>query len=171
MISARTSVFADLQLMPAAVRWTAAAAAAAIAAVGVSAIVIAADVAFRSHLTADYVAQYTSALMPRIGFRILASAFEEVKWRLGLMTLLIGVARLALGRRPPDWFFIGVIAFVQVCNVADGLVAAPVYGTLRFFLPGGVWGWLYWRHGWLTALAAHAGCHLIIDPALLIVLS
>jgi len=171
MITARTSPFADLQFTPVSGRWMAAAVAAIVAAVAVSAIAVAADTAFRSHLAADYVTQYTSDLMPRMAFMVLTSTYEEVKWRLVLMTLLIAAARLILGRRPPDGVFIAVIAFVQFCNVADGLAAAPVYSAFRFFLPGCVWGWLYWRHGWMTGLAAHAGCHLIMDPVLRIVLS
>ncbi|MGO4712857.1 CPBP family glutamic-type intramembrane protease [Bradyrhizobium sp. 2TAF24] len=171
MITARTSLFVDLHLMPAAGRRAAAAVAAIAAAAVVAAIAVAADTAFRSQLAADYVAHYTSALMPRMAFMVLTSAYEEVKWRLVLMTLLIAATRLVLGRRPPDAAFIAVIAFVQFCNVADGLAAAPVYAAFRFFLPGCVWGWLYWRHGWVTALAAHAACHLIMDPVLRIVLS
>jgi hypothetical protein len=29
-----------------------------------------------------------------------------------------------------------------------------------------VWGWLYWRHGFVSALLGHGLCHLLLDPAL-----
>lgn len=45
--------------------------------------------------------------------------------------------------------------------------ADPLYATLRYWLVGAVWGWLYWRHGFLAALAGHGLSHLLLDPLLL----
>jgi hypothetical protein len=44
----------------------------------------------------------------------------------------------------------------------------PVYASLRYLAVGSVWGWLYWRHGWVSALIGHGAAHLVLDPLLLV---
>ena len=31
---------------------------------------------------------------------------------------------------------------------------------------GTLWGWLYWRHGWLSGLTGHVSAHLALQPLL-----
>ena len=63
------------------------------------------------------------------------------------------------------------IAMAQCINLALALPAPSgwlmlVYDGLRYFAPGLVWGWLFWRYGILAAAGAHAGAQLLIQPAL-----
>jgi hypothetical protein len=66
---------------------------------------------------------------------------------------------------------VGAIILSQFANVWAFVVAEPIYGSLRYWLVGCVWGWLYWKHGFVTAAAAHGACHLLLDPALKLTLS
>jgi hypothetical protein len=58
------------------------------------------------------------------------------------------------------------IILSQLANVFPLLLDTPVYSLLRFWLVGSVWGWLYFRHGWLTAAVAHPLTHPVMDPLL-----
>jgi hypothetical protein len=125
---------------------------------------------FRQSLPQEYVAVYTSPLLPRTLLNLLNAAIDEVKFRLLLMTALVMLLGWWRGKLAPGWFILAIIA-VQFANVWDIVIAFPLYGTLRFWAVGCVWGWLYWRHGWLTALAGHSATHLLMDPVLLYLLS
>jgi hypothetical protein len=114
----------------------------------------------------EYVAFYTSPLMPRLLAICLLAAFEETKFRLVLMTLLI-LAAVALWRKtPPAWYFVLIIVVAQFANVGGLVLHDPMYGSLRYLALGSVWGWLYWKHGWLSALTGHSTTHLFLDPLL-----
>lgn len=125
---------------------------------------------FRGHLPAAYVDFYRSALLPRSLDMGLLAALEEVKYRLLVMTGLAALASV-LGVRLNAVAFTAIILLAQFINVGALVVADPLYATLRYWLVGSVWGWLYWRHGWLSALAGHSICHLVLDPLLLIALA
>ncbi len=126
-------------------------------------------VLYRQSLPTDYVAHYTGPLTPRMFAACLAAALDEVKFRLLLMTALVMLFAWWRGRLTPAWI-VAAIVIAQFVNVGGIVLAAPLYGALRFWLVGCVWGWLYWRHGWLAALAGHGACHLLLDPVLLVVL-
>jgi hypothetical protein len=66
--------------------------------------------------------------------------------------------------------FITIILASQLWLVWPLLLAAPFYGALRYWAVGSVWGWLYWRHGWLAGVAGHSATHLVMDPLLLLTL-
>ncbi len=142
----------------------------AIAILAVTAWIVVLDaLMFRQSLPADYVSFYTSALVPRTLLAVLGSSIEEVKFRLIVMTLLVWV--MSAWRKPvPAIAFAAAIVVSQFANVGALVVAEPIYGSLRFWAVGCVWGYLYWRHGWLTALTAHAATHLLLDPLLAVAL-
>jgi hypothetical protein len=99
----------------------------------------------------------------------LLSGVEEVKFRLVLMTLL--VIAMSYFRRPlPPLAFVAAILVSQFANVGALVIAVPAYAILRFWAVGSVWGWLYWRHGWLAGLIAHGASHLVLDPLLALTL-
>ena len=124
---------------------------------------------FRRWLPAGYVDFYTSPLIPRTFRACLLSSFEEVKFRLILMTLLVML--VSRWRTPvPARAIVAIILISQLANVWVLIVAYPLYASLRFWLVGSVWGWLYWRHGWLAALVGHVSTHVILDPLLAFVL-
>jgi hypothetical protein len=85
------------------------------------------------------------------------------------MTMLVMI--MSWWRRPiPPLAFVVAILVSQFANVGGLVLAIPLYATLRFWMVGSVWGWLYWRQGWLAALIAHGTIHLLLDPLLALVL-
>ena len=161
----RAHPFGGLRLWPERLGPATLAVALSIAAVTV--FIVGLDGLFRAHLSADYVAFYTSPLWPRLPAICVMAALEEVKYRLVLMTALVSVAALIWRGKPPAWVFVLIIIAVQAANVGHLVLADPLYGSLRYWLVGSVWGWLYWRHGWAAALVGHAACHLALDPLLM----
>lgn len=123
----------------------------------------------RRHLSADYLAFYTGPLVPRMLAMSLLACIEELKFRLLLMTALVALASL-VRRKPPACWFVAIIVAAQFANVWALVLADPLYASLRYWAVGCVWGWLYWRHGWLAALVGHGAVHLMLDPALLLAL-
>jgi hypothetical protein len=120
---------------------------------------------FRSRLDPGYVAFYTSPLLPRTAYALLGSLIEEVKFRLILMTCLMLVLTRATGLKSLHAAGIAII-LSQLANVFPLLLETPLYSLLRFWLVGSTWGWLYFRHGWLTAAIAHPLTHVVMDPLL-----
>ncbi len=127
-------------------------------------------VLFRDGLPRSYLAHFTSPLWPRMLLSCLLSTFDEVQYRLLLMTgLVMALSVFKVRLRPAH--FIAIILIAQLANVGALVIAAPLYASLRYWAVGCVWGWLYWRHGWLAALTGHGAAHLLLDPVLLMVLS
>lgn len=112
---------------------------------------------------------YTGPLWPRTAWTCLNALREEVLYRLAAQTVLAAIPAMLHRRSGPRWM-IAAIALAQLLNV--GLLAAimPPYGLVRFWLVGCIWGWLYWKHGFASALAGHAASHLLLDPLLLVAL-
>ena len=134
---------------------------------GVTTFIVVLDaLVFRAHLPRPYIALYTSPLMPRLWVISVMAGIEEIKFRLILMTGLALLFSLGRGRLTTP-AAIAIILAAQFANVGHIVLADPVYGTLRYWLVGCVWGWLYWRHGWLTAFVGHVATHPVLDPALL----
>jgi hypothetical protein len=147
--------------------WRRATIAAGLCIAGVTAFILLLDcVLFRRSLPQAYVALYTSPLMPRLLVISAIAAMEEVKFRLLAMTALAVFASWLLKRRPPAVVMVAIIVAAQWINVGALVWADPAYAALRYWAVGSVWGWLYWRHGWLAALLAHASTHLVLDPLL-----
>jgi hypothetical protein len=126
--------------------------------VGVTAFILALDTAIRP--SPDYIAFFTSPLWPRTALMSAKAAIEEVEYRLLLTTLLAW----AFSRW--RWGIVAAIILAQLVNVWPWVLADPLYGSLRFWLVGCVWGWLYWKHGFVAALFGHSACHLLFDPLL-----
>ena len=152
------------------VEWRAASIAVLVVIAGVTGFVVVLDgLMFRHQLTPDYVRFFTSPLIPRLPLFSFLAAVEEFKYRLLLMTALVAVQKLVRGKLSP-MNFIAAIVISQFVNVGAFVLADPVYAALRYWAVGCVWGWLYWRHGWLAAVIGHAACHLLLDPLLMQVL-
>lgn len=133
---------------------------------GVTAFIVALDAwLFRGTLPAAYVEHFTSPLIPRMFFACAGSAIEEFKFRLIGMTALGVILSRGSGHLPSS-VWIAIILTTQFINVGNLILADPLYASLRYLAVGSVWGWLYWRHGWLAALSGHATCHLLLDPLL-----
>ena len=137
----------------------------------VSAWVVLVDaVLFRSHVRPEYLASLQGPLSAHLALYATLAANEEVKVRLVLMSMLAALAvrfrgRLSVGAA------IAIILLSQLASVGPIVIDDPLYGALRFWLVGSIWGWLYWRHGWLAALAGHVLAHPVLDPLLRLALA
>ncbi|MFM5924883.1 MAG: type II CAAX prenyl endopeptidase Rce1 family protein [Novosphingobium sp.] len=138
----------------------------ALSVVGVCLFIVALDLAFRADLPTGYLRYYTAPLWPRTAWACVNSVGEELVYRLGLMSALAAVPAL-IGRRAGPRWIVAAIVLAQLVNVGSLVFAVPPWGTVRFWLVGCVWGWLYWRHGFVSALIGHATAHLLLDPLLL----
>lgn len=94
---------------------------------------------------------------------------EELLYWLGLQTLLAALPLLVRRQSGTGWM-IAAIVLAQLANAGAWAFAVPPWGMVRFWLVGCIWGWLYWRHGFATALVAHGASHLLLDPLLLAVI-
>jgi Type II CAAX prenyl endopeptidase Rce1-like len=164
----RLALPAGLRLSPA--NSKSAAVATGLAMLGAGALVLALDLAFRTALPPDYVQFYTGPLWPRLVFSCLGAIREELLYRLVLTTAFAALPAMWGKRAGPRWM-IFAIAAAQLVNVEWLVFEAAPWGALRFWLVGCVWGWLYWRHGLVSALLGHGTLHLLLDPLLLAVLA
>ena len=155
-----------LSLLPE--NWKAASFAITSSVLGVTVFVALLDcLACRGHLAPDYVRFYTSSLFPRTLQLCALAMLEETKYRLLVMTTIALVVAAILRRPPPPWGFALIIVASQLANVGGLVLRDPAYASLRYLAVGSVWGWLYWRYGWVSALVGHASTHLLLDPLLL----
>jgi hypothetical protein len=137
-----------------------------VAIVAVCAFIILLDaVLFREALKPDYLAKAIAPLWPRTPLAVLGSVMEEVVFRLAAMSALVAMPGL-IGKKPVAAWVVFAIVAAQFFNVGELVLADPLYATPRYWLVGCVWGWLYWRHGFVSALLGHGLCHLLLDPAL-----
>lgn len=160
---------ADLHLLPPQPRKAISAVIACIA--GVTAFILLLDgVVFRGSLPLGYVRFFTQPLFPRVPLMMVLAATDEMKFRLVLMSVLFVLISAWRGKVAFGWA-IAAIVLSQFVNSSAAVFDDPLYSILRYWAVGCVWGWLYWRHGWFAALIGHAATHLVLDPALLIILT
>jgi hypothetical protein len=151
----------------------------AIAAVVSFEIVIVDCFVFRNTLRPDYVNLFRShGLGFRLTYFMLAAYVENVQYRLFLMSVLvwaIGLIWRGSDGRPANGVFWTAMTLAQVVNIAVNVVAqipgpitplSLVYDGLRYVFPGVVWGYLYWRHGFVAAEIASVGAHPFLQPLL-----
>ncbi|WP_068090999.1 hypothetical protein [Novosphingobium rosa] len=103
----------------------------------------------------------------------MARAFNEsVIYRLFLFGGLIALLRSSRPLSPAMVLALALLA--QMVNIALNVAliepgpvsgAMLLYWSLRYVLPGVVWGWLYWRHGFVTTEIASTGVHVFLQPA------
>ena len=125
--------------------------------------------------------QHTMLAQNTLGERLLFFArgalVDEVAYRLIAMTALAW-ALASLSKRPAPaaiWAAIIVTALViyPLGNWAYFRWLDPTAMTLARELAlhgtaGVLWGWLYWRHGWLSGLTGHVAAHLTLQPLLVV---
>ncbi|HUH85369.1 MAG TPA: hypothetical protein VLX85_12235 [Stellaceae bacterium] len=97
------------------------------------------------------------------------SLFDEITFRLGVMTLLVWLATRLFPSR--DGIYWAAIVLAQLINILSHgtLPATPMevlFSLVRIELPGILWGYLYWRHGFTVAALAHTSSHVIVQPIL-----
>jgi hypothetical protein len=149
----------------------------AIAVAAVAAIAVAAGVAFLDGFIfptlvfpvgyADMLAR--TSTLARLAYFVPRAVAEEVVFRGVGVSALAWLGRYFCKRRVVLWWL--AIAAAQCINLALALPAPSgwlvfLYDGVRYFAPGLVWGWLFWRYGILAAAGAHAGAQLLIQPVL-----
>jgi hypothetical protein len=117
-------------------------------------------------------------LAQRLLLFMLRAFNENILYRLFLTSLLVWLLSRIWrggGARPAPAAYWAAITLAQGINVAINVVlpaSGPVtpldllYDGVRYVLPGVVWGYLYWRHGFVTAEIASVGCHPFLQPPL-----
>jgi hypothetical protein len=139
-----------------------------VAAAGVAIAVLLLDaVFFRPILPNDYVAAITE-LSPsqRLLYYVPRALAEEILYRLGVMSALSWLLLKGLPAAMAYWI---TIATAQLINIATSVppptdIAVALYDGLRFFAPGVVWGYIYWKKGFAADASAHVATHLILQP-------
>ena len=134
-------------------------------------------------LSASYVHLFTTAgLGPRLLYFMLRAFNENVIYRLFVMSTLvwiIGALWHDAHHRPTNGAFWTGIVLAQLINISINVVATssgPItagvlfYDGIRYIVPGVIWGYLYWHHGFVTAEIASVGTHPFLQPALAYVL-
>lgn len=135
-------------------------------------------VLFRSVLPRSYVELFADPLGGRLAYFMLRAFNEEIFYRLFLTSLLICIGRaLWLRPLPASGYWIAIIAAqaIAVCAnspqpAGSGLLGIA-YIVIRFVSPGIVWGYLYWRHGFITGQVAHVSTHIFLQPLMCYILA
>jgi hypothetical protein len=150
------------------------------AAIAVAVYVAAIDgVVFRATLPTSYVFFFeTTGLRDRLIYFMLRAFNENVIYRLFVFSSIFYLISRIKGARPdvlpPALIWCAIVA-TQMLNIGVNVAAlspdplsfaALLYDALRYVAPGILWGWLYWRFGFLTAEVASVGCHIFLQPAL-----
>jgi hypothetical protein len=133
---------------------------------------------FREILPARYVDIFRSnPVGARLLYFMMRAFLENTVYRLFLMTFLVWILgylwRTKEGR-PANGAYWTAMTLAQITNIGINVVAqlptatplSILYDGLRFVVPGMVWGYLYWHHGFVTAEIASIGAHPFLQPPL-----
>jgi hypothetical protein len=138
----------------------------------------------REFLSANYVQIFsTVGLGSRLLYFMPRAFNENLIYRWCVMSTLIRAIGLlwhdADGRPAEGAYWLGIV-LAQVINISINVVAlshGPIttglllYDGIRYIAPGVIWGYLYWRHGFVAAELASVGTHPLLQPALGFLLS
>lgn len=147
------------------------------------AIVLIDGVLFRAILPPEYVTSFQHGLGERMAYYMLRAFNENILYRLFLMSTIVWtlglVWRDAQGKIPPGAIWFAIISAQAMPMFLNGLPlfseaitpAAILFIVVRFILAGILWGYLYWRYGFLTTEIAHVSTHIFLQPMMGFVLS
>jgi hypothetical protein len=119
-----------------------------------------------------------SALPARLLFNARGALVDELTYRLIALTAIAWtLANLArdhpLVATGVDWAAIVLTALViyplgnwNYFRVLDPSAMTLLREVALHGAAGVLWGWLYWRHGWLSGLTGHLCAHLSLQPLL-----
>ena len=134
------------------------------------------DWLLRPALHGSYLQMMTAPLALRIVTFMLRAFNENILYRLFLgsvMIWMIGWVWKGPDGRPAAGAYWTGFAISQAVNIWINVTSqAPVtplavfHDGLRYFAPGMVWSWLYWRHGFQSNEIASTGVHLFFQPLL-----
>ncbi|PQV54671.1 hypothetical protein [Paraburkholderia sp. BL21I4N1] len=140
-------------------------------------------VLFRHLLPATYVAYFSGAtLTARLTYFMLRAFNENIFYRLFFMSTVVWVLGLVCrdsqGRLPNAAYWFAIILAQAVPMLINEAPFYPphltpvflVYVVVRFILAGVLWGFLYWKYGFVTAETAHVSTHVFLQPIMGLVL-
>ncbi|WP_206240688.1 hypothetical protein [Novosphingobium terrae] len=150
-------------------------------ALGMAAYVLVLDGVLMRPMVPPTIVAFGHASLPGRLAAYMARAFNEsVIYRLFLFGELVAMCRALRSGRPLAPALVLVLALLaQMANIAFNVAlieqgsissAMLLYWSLRYVLPGVVWGWLYWRHGFVTTEIASTGVHVFLQPMVTLVL-
>jgi hypothetical protein len=134
---------------------------------------------FRAELSPDYVTLIARhGLLDRFGYFMLRAFNESILYRLFLSSVLVWLlGRFWQGENgmPANGAYWLGMTLAQAVNIginvtfATGFATTPeliAHDILRYVVPGVVWGYLYFRHGFIAHEIAAVGTHLYLQPLL-----
>jgi hypothetical protein len=134
-------------------------------------------VVFRHLLPASYVAFFSEhPLSERMIYFMLRAFNEEILYRLFFMsTVLLGMGlvwRDSQGKIPKSAYWAVIILAQAIPMLLNEAPFYPpnltpiflLYVVVRFILAGILWGFLYWRYGFVTTEIAHVSTHVFLQP-------
>jgi Type II CAAX prenyl endopeptidase Rce1-like len=135
----------------------------------------------RSILLPDYLdALRATPQLVRLQYYGVRAFGEDVAYRLFLMSFLAfagaSLLRRDRGSIPARLYWAAIVAssIIDVgLNCWPYVSLTPAiwsYTLVRLVLPGVLWGYLYWRHGFVTATAAHLATHMFYQPLMTLAL-
>jgi hypothetical protein len=133
------------------------------------------DWIWRPELHPGYVQFLSATPLAQRSLRFAMRAFNEsIIYRLFLGSLLVWafgrVWKKADGQTADGAFWAGfalsqiVNIWINVSALAPLTPAAAAHDALRYVAPGVVWGWLYWRRGFVANEIACTSVHLFFQP-------
>jgi hypothetical protein len=114
----------------------------------------------------------------RIAYFIPLAVADELVFRLVLMSLLVWLFTAVAGLHA-RCFWMAILGTALLIYPAlhqpylSALVPTPLTVLREIMLHGGagiLWGYLYWRHGLLAAVAGHIGAHFSLQPLTLLLI-
>ncbi|RAS26389.1 hypothetical protein BX591_11449 [Paraburkholderia bryophila] len=140
-------------------------------------------VVFRRLLPSSYVAYFSgTTLTARLTYFMLRAFNEDIFYRLFFMSTVLWVLGLvwrdSQGRLPNAAYWFAIILAQAVPMLINEAPFYPphltpvflLYVVVRFILAGVLWGFLYWRYGFVTAETAHVSTHIFLQPIMGLVL-
>lgn len=134
-------------------------------------------VVFRRLLSSSYVLYFSGTVLPARLIYFMTRAFnEDIFYRLFFMSTVLWVLgfvwRDSQGRLPNAAYWFAIILAQAVPMLINEAPFYPphltldflLYVVVRFILAGVLWGFLYWRYGFVTAQTAHVSTHLFLQP-------
>jgi hypothetical protein len=98
------------------------------------------------------------------------AAAEELIYRLGVTSCIAFMLSGSSWKRTS--LAVSVMLAATLAQTINIVLNVPLpaqnldYTVIRYLLPGVLWGWLYLRYGFLSAVIGHVGTHIWLDPVL-----
>lgn len=143
-----------------------------------SAISLTDCVLFREILPDSYVTSFSSGNGERMVYYMLRAFNENLFYRLFFMSALCYCLGFVFssenGEIPNSVYWFSIIIAQTVSITINVIPLSPstitpifiLYVFVRFICAGILWGYIYWKNGFVTAEIAHVSTHIFLQPVL-----